>query len=191
MEHAPKTIVFTTNPNIRYGFLSNFAESPFEVPYLLGDRMILVPVWSVEAEFQAIKYDPLPTDSLETQALKVALQHIIRTAPTSAEASMLGRDDARCHDCDLGEQIRMKLEPFRKVCLRPRPDWESTQDNTMMFLLRKKFEYPRFRMKLMATRDAPLVFHCPRDLYWGSANGLGRNRLGEMLMWLREEIRAE
>jgi predicted NAD-dependent protein-ADP-ribosyltransferase YbiA (DUF1768 family) len=163
----------------------------FEVPYLIGDRMILVSVWSVEAEFQAIKYDPLPTDSLEVQELKTSLQHIIRSAPTATEASMLGRDDARCHDSMLGEQTRIKLEPFRKANLSPRKDWESTKDNTMMYLLRKKFEYPYFRNRLLRTQQAPLIFHCPRDLYWGSANGLGRNRLGEMLMWIREEIRAE
>ena len=104
---------------------------------------------------------------------------------------MLGRDDARSNNPSLSEQVHLQLRPFRNVNLRPRADWDATQDNTMMFLLRKKFEYPTFRMRLLGTKDASLIFHCPRDHYWGSTNGIGRNRLGEMLMVIREEIRAE
>jgi predicted NAD-dependent protein-ADP-ribosyltransferase YbiA (DUF1768 family) len=88
-------------------------------------------------------------------------------------------------------RVRSVLEPFRTAQIRVRSDWDEVQDNFMMFLLRKKFEYPQFRYPLLETGEDYLIFHCARDLYWGTDHGKGKNQLGKMLMAIRKEIREE
>ena len=83
----------------------------------------------------------------------------------------------------------------RKVTLRE--DWEEVKDQVMLDALRKKFEIPALREKLLATGDEELVegnwWH---DNYWGICyceqciNKAARNRLGELLMQVREEIKS-
>ena len=184
-------IEFTTNIRGRYGFLSNFAYSPLELPYDQDGRIVLIRPMSVEAEFQAIKYEPDDTDSDRIYDLKIHLQHAIRSAGSATEASMMGRDDVRAHDSNMSTRVRRVLEPSRAAMIRVRSDWDEVQDDLMMFLLRKKFEYPQFRGPLLETGDDYLIFHCARDLYWGTDHGEGENRLGKMLMSIREEIREE
>ena len=43
----------------------------------------------------------------------------------------------------------------------------------------------------MKTGDAELVEHTKNDRYWADGgDGTGRNRLGQLLMELREQLRA-
>jgi len=45
---------------------------------------------------------------------------------------------------------------------------------------------------LLGTGDAKLVEHTENDSYWGDGgDGSGKNRLGILLMRLRDELRAE
>jgi predicted NAD-dependent protein-ADP-ribosyltransferase YbiA (DUF1768 family) len=45
-------------------------------------------------------------------------------------------------------------------------------------------------MQLLQTLDAKLVEHTNRDRYWADGgDGTGKNRLGMLLMRLREELR--
>lgn len=81
-----------------------------------------------------------------------------------------------------------------------RKDWEEVKEDVMLFALREKFSNPELRKKLLATGDATLIegnyWH---DNYWGVctcencvSNGIvGRNRLGTLLMKVREEIRND
>ena len=81
----------------------------------------------------------------------------------------------------------------RKCTLRP--DWENVKDDVMRTLLRKKFAIPELRDKLLATGDAKLIEGTTwHDNYWGvcsceKCGGRGKNRLGELLMEMREELR--
>lgn len=81
----------------------------------------------------------------------------------------------------------------RKCTLRP--DWENVKDDVMRTLLRKKFAIPELRDKLLATGDAKLIEGTTwHDNYWGvcsceKCGGRGKNRLGELLMEIREELR--
>ena len=44
----------------------------------------------------------------------------------------------------------------------------------------------------MATEDAELIEgNWWKDTYWGICDGVGENRLGQMLMWIRDLCRAE
>lgn len=80
----------------------------------------------------------------------------------------------------------------RKVSLRS--DWESVKEDIMYELLKKKFQSDAFgyRTKLLHTGDAELIEgNNHKDTYWGVCNGSGKNRLGHLLMRVRDEIRNE
>lgn len=79
----------------------------------------------------------------------------------------------------------------RKLPLRK--DWESVKDAIMLEAVRAKFaQHEELRTVLLGTGDAALVEHTERDGYWGDGgDGSGKNRLGEILMRVREELRAE
>lgn len=76
-----------------------------------------------------------------------------------------------------------------------RPDWEEVKDDVMYRFLKKKFSIFELRYKLLATGDATLIEGTTwHDNYWGvcsceKCNGRGKNRLGELLMKVREELR--
>ena len=78
----------------------------------------------------------------------------------------------------------------RKVLLRP--DWEGVKDEIMYQIVRKKFaQNEDLLLRLKATNDAYLeegnTWH---DTYWGICQytGEGDNKLGEILMRVREEL---
>ena len=76
----------------------------------------------------------------------------------------------------------------RKIILRR--DWEQIKDNVMEFCLRKKFtEHLDLQKKLLETSDAILIEgNTWGDAYWGMCAGVGENKLGQLLMKIREEI---
>lgn len=76
------------------------------------------------------------------------------------------------------------------------PGWSSTKFDRMRAVLRAKFtQHEDLRELLLSTGDARLVESATVDnevnRLWGEVNGVGRNMLGEMLMELRSELRAE
>ncbi len=74
-----------------------------------------------------------------------------------------------------------------------RPDWTTFRDTVMMKALREKFSdrHPELKEKLLATGSAILQEASPRDNYWGlGSKGTGQNKLGVMLMALRDELRG-
>jgi ribA/ribD-fused uncharacterized protein len=72
-----------------------------------------------------------------------------------------------------------------------RPDWDYMKDGIMLGALRIKFHNPVFRDQLLATGDRQLVEgNTWGDQYWGVSNGKGVNRLGMLLMQVRQEIRT-
>lgn len=73
-----------------------------------------------------------------------------------------------------------------------RKDWEMIKDDVMLFALREKFSNPELRNKLLATGDEKLVEgNWWRDTYWGVCEGIGQNKLGKLLMQVREEIKND
>jgi ribA/ribD-fused uncharacterized protein len=73
-----------------------------------------------------------------------------------------------------------------------RPDWEEVKDDVMREAVLAKFtQHNKIRRTLLNTGDALLVEHTWRDSYWGDGgDGQGQNRLGQILMEVREELAA-
>ena len=74
-----------------------------------------------------------------------------------------------------------------------RVNWDAVKEDVMRHGLRKKFKIIELREALLATGDAVLEEgNWWRDLYWGIdlKTGQGQNRLGVLLMEVRDEIQA-
>lgn len=91
--------------------------------------------------------------------------------------------------CTLNARDAKKLG--RKI--RIRPDWEDIKDKVMARILELKFsQHPDLGNLLIATGDTELIEgNHWRDIYWGVCDGVGKNRLGELLMQVRSELRLE
>src|SRR5213079_62586 len=74
-----------------------------------------------------------------------------------------------------------------------RPDWERVKDAIMREAVYAKFtQHDDLRAVLLGTGDALLVEHTENDSYWADGgDGSGKNRLGQILMRVRDELRAE
>jgi len=73
-----------------------------------------------------------------------------------------------------------------------RSDWEDTKEQVMLDVLKAKFmQHPHLKQRLLATGHATLHEDSPWDKYWGFAKGKGKDRLGKLLMQVRELISNE
>ena len=114
-----------------------------------------------------------PTSEHYFQAQKFAdtdHEEAVRLCKTAREAANMGRS--------------------RKLPLRE--DWEAVKDEVMLEALRAKFtQHEDLEATLLGTGDARLVEHTANDSYWADGgDGSGKNRLGQLLMQLRDELRA-
>jgi N-glycosidase YbiA len=80
---------------------------------------------------------------------------------------------------------RSRQRPLRK-------DWEDMKDDIMREALRAKFtQHPRLKSLLLETGEAVLVEHTKNDCYWADGgDGTGKNKLGQLLMMLRTQLRS-
>ncbi|CAG8547208.1 13294_t:CDS:2 [Ambispora leptoticha] len=82
----------------------------------------------------------------------------------------------------------------RRRDLPLRSDWESVKEIVMMEALRAKFtQHPELGRVLLSTGDKKIIEHTSNDRYWADGGGLdhGQNRLGVLLMRLRNELREK
>jgi ribA/ribD-fused uncharacterized protein len=86
-------------------------------------------------------------------------------------------------------RIAKDLGRSRKFPLRA--DWEEVKDQVMRRAVQRKFElHAAIREILLSTADEQLVENAPSDYYWGCGrDGSGQNRLGQILMEVREWLR--
>ncbi|MBE9226433.1 NADAR family protein [Phormidium sp. LEGE 05292] len=94
----------------------------------------------------------------------------IRQVKTPKDAAKMGRDRKR---------------PLR-------PDWEQVKEEIMRKAVLKKFQtHADIREILLSTGEEEIIENSPIDYYWGcGADGSGKNRLGVILMEIREIIRS-
>lgn len=81
----------------------------------------------------------------------------------------------------------------RNRSLPLRADWEQVKDDVMQKAVLQKFStHADIREILLATEDKVLVENSPIDYYWGCGkDGSGKNKLGQILMAVREILRNE
>ncbi|HLO49717.1 MAG TPA: NADAR family protein [Kamptonema sp.] len=113
-----------------------------------------------------------PTSEHYFQAQKfVGTPHCeqIRQVKTPKDAAKMGRDRAR---------------PLRK-------DWEQVKEDIMRKAVLQKFQtHAEIRDILLSTADEEIIENSPIDYYWGCGkDGSGKNRLGYILMEVREILR--
>ena len=79
----------------------------------------------------------------------------------------------------------------RKVQLRS--DWENVKDDVMYEICKAKFsQNTELKKRLLSTGNENLEEgNTWGDKIWGTVHGIGENRLGKILMRLREELRNE
>ncbi len=79
----------------------------------------------------------------------------------------------------------------RKVQLRN--DWEGVKDDVMYEICKAKFSQSvELKNRLLATGNEYLEEgNTWGDKIWGTVNGIGENRLGKILMRVREELKSE
>jgi N-glycosidase YbiA len=98
-------------------------------------------------------------------------EEAVRLAKTPKQAATIGRDRQR---------------PLR-------PDWEQVKEDVMLKGLLAKFSaHTDLRETLLGTGDEEIIEDAPNDYYWGiGKSGTGKNRLGKILMMVREKLREE
>lgn len=74
-----------------------------------------------------------------------------------------------------------------------RSDWEEVKESAMYEVVKAKFEQnPDLRELLLRTGDESLEEgNTWGDSEWGTVNGKGENKLGKILMQVRDELRVE
>lgn len=99
---------------------------------------------------------------------------------------------------EVAELIRTARTPgkakYLGYAVTLRPDWDEAKEVVMLECLRLKFQDKVLRSMLLLTYNQELYEGNDwNDTYWGVVNGrLGcKNRLGELLMKVREEIWLE
>ncbi len=97
------------------------------------------------------------------------------------------------------EKIRKSASPMKAAELgrtrkiRMKPNWDNLKDNVMYEALKAKFtQHSDLKELLLSTNDKILVEHTENDDYWGDGgNGKGKNKLGKLLMKVREELNSK
>lgn len=76
--------------------------------------------------------------------------------------------------------------------LRLRRDWDSARVGIMQHAVLAKFtQHAELRELLISTGEARIVEHTENDDYWGDGgDGRGQNKLGQVLMRVREMLRS-
>lgn len=115
-----------------------------------------------------------PTSEHYFQAQKFAgteHEEAVRLAQSAKIAAEMGRDRKR---------------PLR-------PDWEAVKEDVMREVVRAKFtQHKELRELLLSTGEAELIEHTKNDNYWADGgDGTGKNRLGKILMEIRDELTAK
>jgi len=102
---------------------------------------------------------------------------------------------AKCVDPTMREQIRLAKRPGKAKKLgskvKPRADWDEVRAEVMRHLVSQKFQrHSELGDQLLATGNAELVEENSwGDTFWGVCEGEGENRLGRILMEVRQELR--
>lgn len=94
-------------------------------------------------------------------------------------------------DKSMREKIRQAPGPAEAMKLAksfvPRPDWEKIKLDVMREVMKRKFQLPDLRAKLITTKGRELInANTYHDTFWGVCNGEGENWLGRIIQEVRD-----
>ena len=94
------------------------------------------------------------------------------------------------------EMVRNTTSPkeakFAGYHVTLREDWEEVKEAIMFEALTAKFtQHTELGLKLIETGNKPIHEDSPWDRYWGYAKGEGKDKLGVLLMRVRDELMEE
>lgn len=75
--------------------------------------------------------------------------------------------------------------------IKMRNDWSKVKDDVMFALVNEKFSNPKLAFDLICVQGDIVENNRWNDTYWGVCNGKGENRLGKILMKVRDSIDEE
>lgn len=132
-----------------------------------GKYRFLSNFWMVQVDWNGIAWPSTEHAYQAAKTLDVNEQRRILEAKTPGEAKRLGR----------------------KVTLRP--DWDEIRDDVMTSVVMAKFvQNPDLMKRLTDTHPTILIEgNNWGDTFWGVCNGVGENRLGKILMDIRDRER--
>lgn len=121
---------------------------------------------------------PLCLDGLQYPSV----EHAYQAAKTTDAAE---RAKFQSGDAGLAKRNGRRLKSLR-------PDWDAVKVEVMTALVRAKFQlHPQLEAKLLATGDCQIIEgNHWGDRFWGVCRGVGENRLGQILMQVRAELRG-
>lgn len=141
---------------------------PARIAEFQGEYRWLSNFWPAEVDFEGITYPTVEHAYQAAKTLDPAERRRIAAMTTPSEAKSAGR------------------------ALPLRPDWEQVKFDVMERCVREKFtRHADLRAQLLATGNAELIEgNTWGDRIWGVYQGQGDNRLGKILMKIREELRS-
>lgn len=148
----------------QWQFLSNFHWCDVDVTFVFAPRLRWT-MPTVEHAFQAIKV----VDSRLTDEEKMLYVWKVSLAGDPTAAKKMGRE----------LDINVK-------------SWDAKSTQVMARLIQQKFEQnPNLVQPLLATGETELIEgNSWGDFIWGQVDGVGENRLGQILMAVRSQLRA-
>lgn len=117
--------------------------------------------------------------------------HCWRTSEHYFQAQKFVRHDAAFARIRDAKSPKEAADMGRDRSLPLRADWNEVKDDVMRRALRAKFDtHDDIRAVLLGTGNEELVENAPGDFYWGvGKDGSGQNKLGLLLVKLRQEYR--
>ena len=157
-------ILFFKRDREIFGFLSNYYDAPISIE---GEA------WrSTEFYYQAQKsHDP-------------EYREAIRNATSADHAKGIGSDPRRSKKARKRSWFTGRLDALRT-------DWHEVKWSVMETAVRAKFQLnQQLQALLLRTGEAEIVEDSTHDPFWGvGRDGRGENRMGRLLMQVRQEIR--
>jgi len=136
-----------------------------------GEYAFLSNFYPCEVSFEGDLYPSAEHAFKAAKTWNASQRRIIRGAATPGQAKRLGG---------------------RRGIVDLRPNWDEDRLQVMAEILWSKFtRNPDLEDLLLATGDEPLVEgNTWGDTYWGVCRGRGQNRLGRLLVAIREQLRG-
>lgn len=131
-----------------------------------GPYRFLSNFWPCNVTLDGVKYTSTEHAYQAAKTVNPAEREMVRIQSTSGKAKKAGK----------------------RVTLRA--DWDDVRVEIMRDLVMQKFEQQPLKQLLLATENEELVEgNHWGDTFWGVCNGIGENRLGKILMGVRQMIK--